>query len=626
MMERTVFKSEMPEVSLQICLYHVLRTFSREVTTSKANINSEERTRILEHLQKMAYSKSEEAYMDTYNELKEFGGAVFRYFDTNWHPIRYEWVETYKSQTMNFGIRTNNRIESFFQKVKSLVTTRTSLQDLIEKLFILVSLQRQERSHNLIMSSMKVSTTDLAGEDEKAYMDFLTPEAYKLVKVELSKTDEVNVINDNLVQCKDVTFRIEGHACSCSFSRGHLLPCRHLLAVRKYNELSTFCPDAVNLRWTREYISQSQRATDHHDHQQIETSLATPVAKKRTVLSEHQKYKKVTAHLNLIATIFTQYDTQTFNRKLTQIEHLVSLIQQDRDFVICEVEHTTMDAEQDSSSHIVSTISVPVVDVQDSDVPTPALMEEQIDFHHGAPTTVIDDEAVGSNTLLQTSPSHILSTISAPGVDVQDSDVPTPALMEEQTDFHHGAPTTVIDDEAVGSNTLDSINLGHLTLPGKGKRCRGRPKGATKTTIGLPNKKSRQSTVPFCKKDLKTKQQLILNWYLTDEGHRNHMTGAKLSANDIETHVENIPSCVLDPTAAIANVKECFDADGWKKLQAIRRERATLPWYCKECGLDLISHHSIGCDSCLSHSHLKCLQMRIAPKSRFFYCTACKHN
>lgn len=141
MMERTVFKSEMPEISLQICLFHVLRTFSREVTTSKVNINSEERTRILEILQKMAYSRSEDAYIDSYNKLKEFGGAVVRYFESNWHPIRSEWVEAYKKQTLNFGIRTNNRIESFFQKVKSLVTTRTSLKDLVEKLFVLISLQ-----------------------------------------------------------------------------------------------------------------------------------------------------------------------------------------------------------------------------------------------------------------------------------------------------------------------------------------------------------------------------------------------------------------------------------------------------------------------------------------------------
>lgn len=80
-------------------------------------------------------------YIDSYNKLKEFGGAVVRYFESNWHPIRSEWVEAYKKQTLNFGIRTNNRIESFFQKVKSLVTTRTSLKDLVEKLFVLISLQ-----------------------------------------------------------------------------------------------------------------------------------------------------------------------------------------------------------------------------------------------------------------------------------------------------------------------------------------------------------------------------------------------------------------------------------------------------------------------------------------------------
>lgn len=147
------------------------------MTTSKVNINSDERTRILEILQKMAYSRSEEAYIDAYNKLKEFGGTVVRYFETNWHPIRSEWVEAYKTQTLNFGIRANNKIESFFQKIKSLETTRTSLKDLVEKMSVLISLQLQERPHKRIMSAMKVSTTALADEDEKSYIDLLTLEA-----------------------------------------------------------------------------------------------------------------------------------------------------------------------------------------------------------------------------------------------------------------------------------------------------------------------------------------------------------------------------------------------------------------------------------------------------------------
>ena len=35
MQERTIFKSELPQVKLQLCLYHTMRTFHREVTPEK---------------------------------------------------------------------------------------------------------------------------------------------------------------------------------------------------------------------------------------------------------------------------------------------------------------------------------------------------------------------------------------------------------------------------------------------------------------------------------------------------------------------------------------------------------------------------------------------------------------
>ena len=43
MTERNVIKSEIPQVHLQICLFHVMRTFHCEVTIKKMGITSSER-------------------------------------------------------------------------------------------------------------------------------------------------------------------------------------------------------------------------------------------------------------------------------------------------------------------------------------------------------------------------------------------------------------------------------------------------------------------------------------------------------------------------------------------------------------------------------------------------------
>ena len=86
--ERDTFKDEFPQASLQICLFHVLRTFQREVTSDKLGITQPERKLALEILQKMAYSSSEVHYLDLYKQLKQTEmKSVLQYFDNNWHGL-----------------------------------------------------------------------------------------------------------------------------------------------------------------------------------------------------------------------------------------------------------------------------------------------------------------------------------------------------------------------------------------------------------------------------------------------------------------------------------------------------------------------------------------------------------
>ena len=63
MVERRVLKSEMPQIFLLHCLFHVLRTFKREITTEKMEITSAQRTTVLKVLQRITYSPSEEEYV-----------------------------------------------------------------------------------------------------------------------------------------------------------------------------------------------------------------------------------------------------------------------------------------------------------------------------------------------------------------------------------------------------------------------------------------------------------------------------------------------------------------------------------------------------------------------------------
>ena len=63
MTERATIKLEIPQAALQICLFHVLRTFGREITIDKMGNPSGEKATILSHIQEITYSRDEDDYM-----------------------------------------------------------------------------------------------------------------------------------------------------------------------------------------------------------------------------------------------------------------------------------------------------------------------------------------------------------------------------------------------------------------------------------------------------------------------------------------------------------------------------------------------------------------------------------
>ena len=73
MNERDTLSKEFPDATLQLCLFHVLRTFGREITTEAMSIRSAGKSLALNLLQKLAYSKSEKVYESNRKQLNDTG-------------------------------------------------------------------------------------------------------------------------------------------------------------------------------------------------------------------------------------------------------------------------------------------------------------------------------------------------------------------------------------------------------------------------------------------------------------------------------------------------------------------------------------------------------------------------
>lgn len=119
--DRAVYQQKFPNANLQICLFHVLLAFHREITTQKRNITNAQRISALEVITRLVYSESAHAYDLAYEELRSLNlEQVSKYYDENWHAIRQEWTTHGRNTHANYMNNTNNRSERLNRTFKQI--------------------------------------------------------------------------------------------------------------------------------------------------------------------------------------------------------------------------------------------------------------------------------------------------------------------------------------------------------------------------------------------------------------------------------------------------------------------------------------------------------------------------
>jgi hypothetical protein len=72
----------------------------------------------------------------------------------NWHETRQEWV-LFLSAQFTMGNNTNNRLESFHDKVKQLVDARSPIDELLRALILLCHCVDHEMGFQLSQTALK---------------------------------------------------------------------------------------------------------------------------------------------------------------------------------------------------------------------------------------------------------------------------------------------------------------------------------------------------------------------------------------------------------------------------------------------------------------------------------------
>lgn len=360
MAERQVLTEKLPDAEILICLYHTLRSLRREIATDKLGISLRERNLALEIVGKMAYATTEEEYQTLFQEMEASAPrSVREYFTANWHDIRAQWVDGLQNKTANFMNRTNNQLESTNQKLKSVITRNSGLTYFFEDLMKCVNDLKFERDYRAANLELKAPVLqDRRQPVHQEYYSHLTPYAYSFVEGQLEcyeKTSIIRVIGEKsaLVKSRKYGEMVTScDNCNCSFHKSMMLPCRHILAVRKHLGKPLFDRELCSRRWSMAHLKKSHRifltAQPPVDLPDAGTSaavtneadvevLVSSTPKRKAKLTEHQKYKKAFTVAQSIAQIISEQGTKDYKQNLKVLEQLRTMLDSRKKVVITEI-------------------------------------------------------------------------------------------------------------------------------------------------------------------------------------------------------------------------------------------------------------------------------------------------
>lgn len=340
--ERAVIASELANAHLLICLFHTMRSFKREISCDKLGITSGQRNLALELMQKLAYSASEEAYARNYKELLDTKiKPVISYYNDNWHSIRDQWVEGLKNNFFNMLNRTNNRLESLNQKIKSVVSRNSSLTTFWSELMQCLTTLETERDQKAVRVQLK---TPIGVEVAiKEFSESLTPFAFGHIQKQynlLKKTNILAINADNTsASFKTTSGNIQATptSCQCSFFTVMQLPCRHIMAFRNKLTLALCDISSCHVRWTKRFYLSGHRiaaVTAEHDYSPVIIKETRPTA----ITSSHQKYREAFAIGQKIASCVSELGMRDYTHIIRQLKNVKKLLEEGKMFSVVGVD------------------------------------------------------------------------------------------------------------------------------------------------------------------------------------------------------------------------------------------------------------------------------------------------
>ncbi|XP_065653005.1 uncharacterized protein LOC136080316 [Hydra vulgaris] len=222
---------------------------------------------------------------------------------------------------------TNNRLENFNGKLKEVIECNSSLEDFLDKFYVVLTSMRNERDHKTIFQMQKVSVDVFdPNSAEAAYKKVLTLYAARHVLKQMSLLKEVTLLPGEhgqfIANSHEGVHTVTSNFCSCMFRKSMSLPCCHIFAARQMLGIILFDTELCSERWKLQYYRQHQRAFGTPVMVEKSATVDFHVTPNIKVYSQHEKFKLAVQETSLPATLVSESTGQTLEQRLSLLRAL----------------------------------------------------------------------------------------------------------------------------------------------------------------------------------------------------------------------------------------------------------------------------------------------------------------
>ncbi|XP_065900117.1 uncharacterized protein [Dysidea avara] len=230
-------------------------------------------------------------------------------------------------------------------------------------------LERDRRHADAIMKRPCLGDKDNV--PDMKYASLLTPYAYKIVVKQMQLSEKVNIDSSEdkvtlIISSGETT--VTATSCSCGFVLLYLLPCRHVLAMRKKLGLDVYFTDLVHETWCLAKYNDNSKIslvtpTRVSDDKSSSAPVSIPVSvmQRREVLTQSQKYKTAFVKAQKLAELASEFSMLEYNKRLAILAKLVSCWEQDQDVEVVNFSEEV----QGDNDEISRATTVALSDVQE---------------------------------------------------------------------------------------------------------------------------------------------------------------------------------------------------------------------------------------------------------------------